>query len=185
MGAVIAAKIPLSLRALQSLHRNTQHFRIDRISARLGSLLSGCMDEKQLEPVQIIHQSLRDFITKRARNVPDRKKSYIREKDHNQRLAILCLNLLNEDLIPGVPGVGYLDDDGPGVPVVKEGISEELEYAAKYHIRHICEIDRPKPPLVELLRRFLSTQLISWMELVTSIDRFCSLGGLKRWMEVS
>ena len=84
------------------------------------------------------------------------------------------------------PGVGYLDDERQrGIPAVKEGISEELEYAAKHCIEHICEIDNPEPPLVDLLRRFLSTRLVSWMRLVTAIDSFCSLGELKRWMEVS
>lgn len=56
MGAILAAKMPLSMSALQSLHRSNPTLRINEIVPRLGSLLTSFTDRNR--PVQVLHLSL-------------------------------------------------------------------------------------------------------------------------------
>jgi hypothetical protein len=64
IGTIIAAKSPLSMAALQSLHGDNLNWPIEKILQPLGPLLTGmtAMDH----PVRILHQSFRDFVTLRA-----------------------------------------------------------------------------------------------------------------------
>jgi hypothetical protein len=184
MGAILAAKTPLSMSALQSLHRTTPALHVVEVVPRLSSLLTGLTDKKR--PVQILHLSLRDFLTIRAQLSQDYKQFCISEKEHSQRLALLCLTILNEDLKQDTPGVGYLAGDSPDIPKMTDGdISEELLYACRFWMDHIVEVEAPVPSLlIEALHRFLSTQLISWIEILTAKDKFQKLLELRKWVQV-
>jgi hypothetical protein len=184
MGAILAAKTPLSMSALQSLHRTMPVLRVAEVVPRLSSLLTGLMDKKQ--PVQILHLSLHDFLTIRAQLSQDYTQFCISEKEHSQRLALLCLTILNEDLKKNMPGVGYLTGDSPGIPKMTDSdISEELLYACRFWMDHIVEVEAPVPSLlVEALQSFLSTQLISWIEILTAKDKFQKLLELRKWVQV-
>ena len=63
MGAIMAARIPLSAKALHSLHDEATQLLvpITTILNPLRCLLSGL--EAETRPIRILHQSLRDFIT--------------------------------------------------------------------------------------------------------------------------
>ena len=184
MGAILAAKTPLSTSALQSLHRTTPTLRISEVVPRLGSLLTGLTDTKR--PVQILHLSLRDFLTVRAQLSQDYKQFCVSEKEHSERLALLCLTILNEDLKQDTPGIGYIAGHLPGIPKITESdISEELSYACRFWMDHIIDIESPVPShLIRLLRDFVSTRLILWIELLTCKDKFQKLLKLRTWAQV-
>jgi hypothetical protein len=106
MGAIMAAKAPLSLIALNSLHRQQAELDIDGILRPLSSLLTSLFDHDQ--PIHFLHLSFRGFITTRAQSSLIHQRYYINEKEYNRRLAILCLHVLNEDLTSHTPGTVYL-----------------------------------------------------------------------------
>jgi hypothetical protein len=109
MGAIIAAKSPLSIRALQSFHGGSLTAPASAVLRPLGSLLTGLTNINQ--PIRILHLSFRDFITVRAQLSSTSERFYLDEKEHSQRLALLCLLILNESLTKGIPGTGYLVGD--------------------------------------------------------------------------
>ncbi|KDQ08412.1 hypothetical protein BOTBODRAFT_37983 [Botryobasidium botryosum FD-172 SS1] len=184
MGAVLAAKSPLSVSTLQSFHSAIPD--VKELLSRFGALLTGWRDPPTEQPVRILHLSLREFLTTRAHLSHPSAPFAICEKEHSQRLALLCLTVLNEDLRDDTPGVGYLwrDMADTGIPVIdKSEISGQLLYACEFWMAHVTEFEAPMPPnLVELLRTFLSTRLISWLEVSTWMGRFQPTQQLRAWI---
>ncbi|KAF8069116.1 hypothetical protein FPV67DRAFT_1625304 [Lyophyllum atratum] len=184
IGSVMAARTPLSISALQSLHRHTLTFPIRNLLLPVASLLTGIANEDS--PIQILHQSLKDFITIRARSLPSSQDIYINETQHSQRLALLCLVVLNEDLpqIASTVG-GYLAaTESEGIPeIAGHPFSAHLLYACEFWMDHLVTVEQPTRELVEALRVFLSTNVITWMEVVTLTRQFEGLSRLREWIE--
>jgi len=134
MRAIMAAKTPLSLPALKFLHRQHAELDIDGVFRPLTSLLTGPFDQNQ--PIQILHQSFRNFITCRAQLSLNHQRFYVSEREHSHKLATLCLHVLNEDLTPHIPGTGYLSEstsNTKGIPsVVHSDVSEVVWYACVF-----------------------------------------------------
>jgi hypothetical protein len=89
MGAIMVAKSPMSLSALQALHGTSLTASAGAVLRPLGSLLTGLTDTKW--PVRIMHLSFPDFVTVRAQSSPISAWFYLNENEHNERLALLCL----------------------------------------------------------------------------------------------
>jgi hypothetical protein len=185
VGAIMAVKSPLSSSALRALHGNNPERGIGEALRPLRSLLTGLFDDEQ--PILISHLSFREFLTDRAQSYHLHRRFYVSEKEHNQRLASLCLRILNEDLMPHTPGAGYLTRSIPGIPSVhKSQISEALGYACRFWADHIIEIDGPMSGIfLSSLREFLATKCILWMEVLTTRYPFQSLSKVRVWLQVS
>jgi hypothetical protein len=187
-GAIIAAKTPLSLSTLQSLHRANLGLDIAGALLPLSSLLTGLFDNNQ--PIQILHLSFRDFLTYRAQSSSVHKRFHVSEKEHSHRLAILCLHVLNEDLTSETPGAGYLTGSTPdteGIPFVnKSDISEVLWYSCRFWTEHIIEIEDPAPGIIlDSLRVFFAKRLTVWVEVLNTQYPFQSLSKVRTWFLVS
>jgi hypothetical protein len=187
MGAIMAAKTPLSLPALKSLHRINGELDIDGALWPLSSLLTGLFDQDQ--PIHILHLSFRDFITYRAQSSLMHQRYYVKEKEHNQRLAILCLHVLNEDLTSHTPGTGYLTEsvsDTKGIPyIIPSDVSEVVWYACRFWMEHIIEIEGDASDTVlDCLRKFLAERLTLWIELLSTQYPYQSLSGVQAWLQV-
>jgi hypothetical protein len=153
----------------------------------LGPLLTGLTDRDQ--PVRILHLSFRDFITVRAELPPTSEQFYLDEKEHSQRLALLCLLVLNENLKECIPGTGYLVGDefvNSGIPDIAEGqISEEVWYACRFWPDHIVDVESPvSVEFIAALRNLLSTKIVLWMEIVTAKGKFRNLRRVREWLQV-
>jgi hypothetical protein len=162
MGAIMAAKAPLSSIALGSLHRQQAELDIDGVLRPLSSLLTSLFNQDQ--PIHILHLSFRDFITCRAQSSLIHQCYYINEKEHNQRLATVCLQVLNEDLTSHTPGTGYLKKSSfntKGIPsIVESDVSEVLWYSCRFWTEHIIEIEGDTSDTVlDGLRKFLAEKL--------------------------
>jgi len=74
MGAIMAAKTPLSMSALQSLHRHTlsPQVKVRKYLRPLTPLLANLDNERT--PVNILHLSLKDFVTVRAQSSVNGRK---------------------------------------------------------------------------------------------------------------
>ncbi|KAI0061596.1 hypothetical protein BV25DRAFT_725140 [Artomyces pyxidatus] len=177
MGTVLVAKSPLTVSAMKALHKDAVSFENMRRSS-LRSLLSG-LDAND-KPVQILHLSLREFLTL---NAP--KLYLIDEREHSQRLAQLCIDIMNEELSDDIPGVGYLARFSKEMQTVPEigPITEQLLYACRFWTSHIVEIDKHvlTTRLIKALDNFATTFLITWMEVVTAKDKFQSLEMIQEW----
>ena len=187
MGAIMAAKTPLSISALQSLHRHSLTFSVSHILMPLESLLTGVNATNDSTPVQILHLSLKDFLTVRAQSLPNSRTFALDETQHNQRLALLCLVVLNEDLQQTGLGMGYLaETESDGIPQIGGAlVSEHLLYACRFWMDHIIAVEHPGSDLVDALRTFLSAHLVTWMELVSVTGKFDGISKVRVWVEVS
>ncbi|KDQ07895.1 hypothetical protein BOTBODRAFT_38458 [Botryobasidium botryosum FD-172 SS1] len=180
MGTILTVKSPLSVAALQSLHPTIPN--ISKLLPRLGALLTGWKSSDQ--PVRILHLSLRDFLTTRAQHSPSSAPFHICEKKHGERLAHLCLSVVNKGLKQDIPSVGYLKIP-LGIPVLsKNQIPEELWYACEFWMTHVVKVETPvSPSLVAELREFYSTGFRSWMEVTTSMGLFEPLRSVRLWVQ--
>jgi hypothetical protein len=186
MGAIMAAKTPLSSSALQSLYRTSLTLPVGKVLQPLGSLLTGLAEKSGA--VCILHLSFRDFLTVRALSILDCEQFYICDKDHSGRLALLCLVVLNQDLNPDIPGTGYLTvpgSDSSTIPEVDHShISEELWYACCFWIDHLVDLGDPEQELLDMLQSFLSTKVVLWMEVTSSHGQFQKLLRVQMWLQV-
>jgi hypothetical protein len=162
IGAIMAAKTPLSMSTLQSLHCHDDlvwiHDYLNPLASLFGSL------ESDKTPVKILHHSLKDFLTIRAQSssLVD-QKLFLNEKEHSERLGLLCLKVMNEDSEKCGPAVGCLKNarELEGVPDIGENIvSEELLYTCNFWIAHVVKIEIPEAHLVDELGKFLSKYVV-------------------------
>jgi hypothetical protein len=188
MGTIITAKSPLSIEALHAFHDTRLTAPASAVLRPLGSLLTGLTDATQ--SVRIPHLSFRDFVTVRAQLSPTSERFYLNEKEHSQRLALLCVLVLNDNLKEGIPGTGYLDEDwsvSPGIPEIVEGqMSEEVWYACRFWLDHIVDVEGPVPAeFIAALRDLLCTKLQLWIEILTAKGKFRNLRRVREWLQVS
>ncbi|KAF9003240.1 hypothetical protein BDQ17DRAFT_489631 [Cyathus striatus] len=181
MGAIIALKEPLSISALQLLHRNTG-LRVSEITYPLASLLAGSTEEGQV--LRLPHCSLREFLTRHSLSVFDCQKFYLNENEHSRRLAQLCLKVLIQDLTPDTIGtVHFYDGISYQSLKVKERISEHLYYACCFWISHLTDVQDPvDAEFRNDLYTVLSTRLILWVELSAALQSFQGLKKLRNWI---
>lgn len=188
MGAAVATKTPLTLMALGRLYQHTP-FAPSLALRQLNPLLTGLgKTEHASQPVRFLHQSLRDFLTLRAKTSAGHKFG-IDEKEHSQTLAYLCLRCMNTELDADIPGTGYITGkttEIPGIPAIPtESISEELWYSCRFWIEHILDIEVPPSALVqEHLKIFLDNHLGRWAELVAACGRYEGISKLLQWLQV-
>ncbi|KZP07381.1 hypothetical protein FIBSPDRAFT_1053011 [Athelia psychrophila] len=179
MGAIMAAKRPLSLIAMKALHgaNHPMELSADVLLERFGSVLVGFKTDH--EPIRMLHVSFREFVTNNANSTEHTRKFYVSEKVHSGRLSELCLQTIDREFKAGhISGTGYLewdDDDSPGIPEVT-GVSEQLLYSCESWNDHISDVTEPNPVIFEHLRAFLLHHTTVWMEVVSSQSIF--LGSL-------
>jgi hypothetical protein len=187
IGAVIAAKMPLSAPALQSLHRDHPSLDVMEVLRPLNSVLTGVLNKN--DPIQILHLSFRDFVTYRARLSVARERFQVNEREHSERLALSCLRILNEDLTFDIPGTGYLSGrtrKQNGIPPLDEShITEVVWYACRFWTEHIIEVEGPvSDSILEPLRQFLMEKVVVWVEVLIFKHSFQSLSGVCEWLQV-
>ena len=186
MGAIMAAKRPISLAALRALYGDIQDVAsLQRLLRRFGSVLLGFHDEH--EPIRILHISFREFITDRAATAPQTEKFYISEKKHSQKLAVLCLKTVaHEFAVTPISGAGYLsvdDESAPGIPKLT-GVSEHLLYGCESLNDHIADVVNPDI-IATHIQYFLSQDRLRWVEIVVSQGVFRGTLPIRRWLFVS
>ena len=111
--------------------------------------------------------------------------SFFSEKTHNQRVTLLCLELLDRELTDNISGTGYLSaHETPGISELPE-ITEQLGYACKFWIDHVVEVQSPASnQLTTALCDVMSRRLVLWMEVIASKDKFSGLHKVNGWLQV-
>jgi hypothetical protein len=188
IGAIIAVKTPLSSSAIQSLHLEHPTLEVNEVLCPLSSVLTGFVNESH--PIRIIHLSFRDFLTYRPQSSSVHEYFQVNEREHSQRLALLCLRVLNEDLTTDTPGTGYLTGltaETESIPPLEESqVTEVLWYACRFWTEHIIEVEGPvSEAFLGPLHQFLTQKLVLWMEVLNSRYPFQPLYRVREWLEVS
>jgi hypothetical protein len=129
---------------LKSLHRHDVSLPVDiDYFNPLAPLITGV--ENDNTPAKILHPSPTSFLVDRAQSLPSSREPFLIDtKEHNQRLGLMCLNVLNEELEKCKPALGYVlgsNSKFTCVPDIgKDVVSEELWYAYSFWIDHVVEI---------------------------------------------
>jgi hypothetical protein len=119
MGAILAAKSPLSISALQSLHGTITTLQASEVLGQLGAVLTGPGDKSRA--IQILHVSLHEFLAIRARDSARHVQFYLSEREHSRRFAFLRLATLNRGLNQNIAGTGHLSmNDVKGIPDIPQ-----------------------------------------------------------------
>ncbi|KAG8685465.1 POC1 centriolar protein A, partial [Ceratobasidium sp. 395] len=184
MGTILAAKTPLSSSALHSLHRLSP-VPIDRILQQISSFTTGWSINSPSQPIQIMHQSLREYLTSRAASSSDTQRYFLSEKHWSQALALPCLNILNQQLEEATPGTGYiLGTQSYEIPkFARNRISEELLYASQFWTEHLVDSEAPVSAALSMaLRTFLVGNLVQWMEIVCVYGKYQGLKKTINWI---
>jgi hypothetical protein len=170
VGAIMATKTPLLASALQNLYRESVSLSVKDILRPLGSLLTGL--DGQLQPIRILHLSFRDFITTRAQHSPGTFRYYVNEKEHSERLALMCLGVMNEKLKRNICGIIDQSKEMSEIEglqdLVEENVCEELAYACSFWTDHFADVTKQiSPGLMAGLRELLTKKLLFWIEVMT------------------
>ncbi|KLO11821.1 TPR-like protein [Schizopora paradoxa] len=183
MGIVLASRVPMSVYAMKSLDP-TMHA-IDELKEFIHMLRPLLLSFDDGKPIQILHQSLHTFLVDRAHtNVEWNMHFSINIDMQNQRLALLCLQTIRDELYEGSPGTGYLDDHKKGIPAILDhDIPEHLKYACRFWIDHFVQIKNPSEEIIYALQSLLVNQFPLWVELTTCCGPMTDLSPLVMWIE--
>src|SRR5260221_6301404 len=139
-------------------------------------------------PIQIYHPSFPDFITNRKR-CPD-SRFYVDTSTHERRLALQCLDILNNRLSEGVETLLKPTErpDAVSKDTVFHTIPQEVQYACRFWAVHVAfsSIDDSEEELMESLDIFSSTMLLRWvisMCILHAIsDAMAAARSMQQWM---
>ena len=116
-------------------------------------------------PIQIYHPSFPDFVTSRER-CPD-SRFHVDTATHERRLALQCLDILNNRLSEGVEMLLKPTEEASAV---SEGtvlcmIPQEARYACRFWAVHVTfsSLDNSDEELIGRLDLFSSTMLLRWV----------------------
>ncbi|QRV92036.1 hypothetical protein RhiJN_20054 [Ceratobasidium sp. AG-Ba] len=174
MGTAIASKTPMTISAMEELHRR-QPLVSEVTLMRLSPLLTGMSrTTRTSQPVRMLHQSLRDYLTLRFSGSPNHTCFRITEKENSAKLGLLCLNMMNTTLETGLSISGYLASQSKtkgSIPKPAAGeVSEALWYACRFWPDHVKDDDCLNG-IQGVLSQFLERNLVKWLELVSSYGK--------------
>src|SRR5258708_22619073 len=141
-----------------------------------------------LRPIQIYHPSFPDFVTSRER-CPD-SRFYVDTTTHERRLALQCLDILNNRLSEGVETLLKPTEqvDAVAKETVLRMIPQEVQYACRFWAVHAAfsSIDNSDEELMERLDRFSSTMLLRWVISMCILhamsDAIAAAHSMQNWM---
>ena len=158
---MIDSLIPLSQKCLPSI-------------SRLGCVLRW----GDREGIRILHPSFHDYLSKRCGTEP----WSINLELHNEKLALHCIELLDNTLRENICGLTLPDLE------LKETLPDAISYACKFWAEHICLISHIADNIVNQIYRFLDRHLIHWMEAMAVLKShdltIQSLQNLLLWLQV-
>lgn len=171
-GVVLCARIPVSCSMIDSL------LALPRPCLQSISHLGCVFRWSETEPVRILHPSFHDYLSKRCRT----EAWSIDVEHHNEKLAIHCIELLDNTLQENMCGLTL------PYPVQKETLPDAMSYACKFWVEHICLISHSADNIGDKIYRFMGQHLLHWMEALAILKShgttIQSLQKLLVWFEV-
>lgn len=181
LGTILVLRRPLPILAHNELLAidHTQHTLRD-----LSPILNNLGDPKQTKPIQIIHQSIREFLTQATPGVCILN---IVESEHNEALALCCLNTIRKTMPTLATHTKWIEDlsDEAGVPALPDSvISEGFWYACEFLADHVHAVTREIPDLDHALAYFMQNDLYGWLAICAMKGKSQGLEQLHCYVEV-
>lgn len=171
LGTTLCARTPISCSAMDSL------LALPRRCLQSISHLRCVLQGNEAE-VRILHPSFHDYLSRRSRG----EVWFIDLEQHNEKLAIRCINLLDKSLRENIGGLSLAH------PVRNETLPEAVSYACRFWIEHICLMSHPGLDITDRIHKFLSQHLLHWIEaqaiLKSHGNTIQSLHNLLAWLKV-
>jgi len=162
VGTVIHLRSEMPLEAIVRFLGDNEN-KVEMALNRIQSILPIPTDPSR--PIQIYHPSFPDFVTSRER-CPD-SRFYVDTSTHERRLALRCLDILNNRLSEGIETLlkPIEEVDAVSKDTVLCMIPQEAQYACRFWALHVTfsSIDNSDEELMERLDRFSSTMLLRWV----------------------
>jgi hypothetical protein len=138
MGTILAAKVPLSVIAINDLFEDDEvlHTGTESVIPHLGSLLSGTTAHDV--PLQILHLSFSDFLADVSRS----QAFYTKFQERNEKFAISSLGMMDRHLKRDICGVGNLLLPNSEITGIQGRINkyEALRYSCRFFVNHLADI---------------------------------------------
>ncbi|KLO08996.1 hypothetical protein SCHPADRAFT_879924 [Schizopora paradoxa] len=179
MGTILVSKIPMSESAIQSLYSGKS-----KITMLLSLLRPLLVQSEGDQSIQILHQSLHDFLASRAHLVNEWKNFAIDEKVHHQILVLRTITVLNTELTSATPGTGYTHQNGEMPKFPERIIPEHLRYACKFWMEHLKVVQEPNQELIDVLSFFLEHKFVLWLELSACMWQIVEIEPLIKWIDM-
>jgi hypothetical protein len=177
VGAVCLLQYPLSTSDLAALLKLSDGV-VERDVSKLAAVLVQHKDDdiSHTSTVRLLHPSFRDFLLDTGRC--DDMRFSIDSAHQHQDLAMLCLELLNTALKKDICKIGDFtlpnsEIKDPPLPTrLDMHVSGAVQYACCFWHVHLslCAM-QPSPGLVSALKRFLSSHILHWIELLGLMGR--------------
>lgn len=157
MGIILNARNPLTIKGIDGLSLQLSHDSRPSLHtiSRLGCVLS------QENFVRVLHPSFAEYLTDRSRCGND--PWFIDEVSQNDRLAIQCLKVLDQNLKYNFHEISF-DRTLP-----YQHLAEETEYASLYWVDHVCSADDEGSTIAEAVSKFMSERLLLWLEAMSAM----------------
>ncbi|KIJ50176.1 hypothetical protein M422DRAFT_160058, partial [Sphaerobolus stellatus SS14] len=155
LGIVLSARDPLSCSAIDSL-LGLQTSSIQVVS-KLGCVLRG----SHTEAVRTLHPSFQDYLSNRCSG----EAWSINIEEYNQRIAVCCINFLDNNLHENICGLSLEND------LWEPMLPEALSYASRYWIEHIIMIPSVGDDIGNRIHGLLDNHLLHWIEALAVLKR--------------
>jgi hypothetical protein len=149
-GMILCARIPLSYSVIDSLLALPP----GRSCRQAISLLGCILRISETEGIRILHPSFHDYLSKRCSAEP----WSINLELYNEKVALNCVELLDKTLRENVCGLTLPH------PVQKESLPDDMSYACKFWVEHVCLISNDADNVGVRVYEFLCRHLLHWME---------------------
>ncbi|ETS86033.1 hypothetical protein PFICI_04058 [Pestalotiopsis fici W106-1] len=164
VGSIVTLASPLSPIALAEL----LCLSLSEITTALQTLHSVLnVPSTHDQVIQPLHSSFRDFLVNAERR---RESFWIDEKEVNRHLATQCLRVLNTSLKNDIANVRA--PDAEAFPTLSVRLSSEVQYACRYWTLHLCESAYIGREEEAILREFLSSHFLQWLEAMSWMRRY-------------
>ncbi|KAF8146610.1 WD40-repeat-containing domain protein [Mycena galopus ATCC 62051] len=177
-GAILVAQIPLALEDMHALLPSLTPENLDFVCKQMNSVLDS---ESGL---RFVHQSFVDFLV----NLPNRSPFNYKKVVHEQQMASECFRTMAEQLRFNITGVESSYFRNNMIPGLAQRVSDHLYYACRFWSAHLQSVV-DKEPLLGDISRFMHTQLLFWLEVLSarSVTGIASaaLRALDRWLPVN
>jgi len=189
LGTIIALKTPLSPTAIQALlGTETSVSNTLRLLGLAPVLLELSATTVGEHPLQIMHDTFRQFATRHPSSVPASEQPFIINKAaRDEDLALRTLLVLNRELplLASKLDAIMATTEPCDIPRLPQGVvSEVLWYSCRFWIAHLETITTPGAPLMNSLGEFLETHFHYWMILCAAEGGFIGIERITAWCEV-
>lgn len=171
-GAILCARSPLTITEIDALLGLPQ-LCLQSIS-RLGCFLQW----SESGPVRILHPSFGDYLSDRCHTEP----WFIDLEKHNMKLAIHCIELLDNSLHENICGLKL-----PHL-VQQQPLESAVAYAGRFWVEHVCSISQISDDIGDQIYKFLDEHLLHWIEALAILkchdETIRSLQNLLNWVQV-